>query len=92
MSSELLTSQLACSDCAVPLSYLLGLDLVIETVPERMDIKRVVLAQIDTRLPSIIASNTSAMSINELAKCVKDPSSFSGNAFFQILLGPCRHG
>lgn len=60
----------------------LGLDLVIETVPERLDIKRVVLAQIDARLPSIIASNTSAMSINELAKCVKDPSSFLGMHFF----------
>ena len=60
----------------------LGLDLVIETVPERLDIKRVVLAQIDARLPSIIASNTSAMSIDELAKCVKDPSSFLGMHFF----------
>jgi len=60
----------------------LGLDLVIETVPERMDIKRAVLAQIDARLPSIIASNTSAMSINELAQCVKDPSSFLGMHFF----------
>jgi len=59
-----------------------GLDLVIETVPERMDIKRVVLGQIDARLPTIIASNTSAMSINELAKCVKDPSSFLGMHFF----------
>ena len=60
----------------------LDLDLVIETVPERMDIKRVVLAQIDARLPSIIASNTSAISINELAKCVKDPSIFLGMHFF----------
>lgn len=60
----------------------LGLDLVVETVPERMDIKRMVLAQIDARLPSIIASNTSAMSINELAKCVKDPSRFLGMHFF----------
>ena len=60
----------------------LGLDLVIETVPERMDIKKVVLGQIDARLPSIIASNTSAMSINELAKCVKDPSCFLGMHFF----------
>jgi 3-hydroxybutyryl-CoA dehydrogenase len=59
-----------------------GLDLVIETVPERMDIKRMVLGQIDARLPTIIASNTSAMSINELAKCVKDPSSFLGMHFF----------
>jgi 3-hydroxybutyryl-CoA dehydrogenase len=60
----------------------LGLDLVIETVPERMDIKQVVLAQIDARLPSIIASNTSAMSINELAKCVNKPSNFLGMHFF----------
>ncbi len=60
----------------------LGLDLVIETVPERMDIKRAVLAQIDARLPFIIASNTSAMSINELAQCVKDPSCFLGMHFF----------
>jgi 3-hydroxybutyryl-CoA dehydrogenase len=60
----------------------LGLDFVIETVPERMDIKRAVLAQIDARLPSIIASNTSAMSINELAQCVKDPSCFLGMHFF----------
>jgi len=60
----------------------LGLDLVIETVPERMDIKQVVLAQIDARLPSIIASNTSAMSINELAKCVNEPSNFLGMHFF----------
>jgi 3-hydroxybutyryl-CoA dehydrogenase len=59
-----------------------GLDLVVETVPERMDIKRVVLGQIDARLPSITATNTSAMSINELAKCVKDPSSFLGMHFF----------
>ena len=41
-----------------------------------------VLGQIDARLPSIIATNTSAMSINELAKCVKDPSSFLGMHFF----------
>lgn len=60
----------------------LGLDLVIETVPERMEIKKIVLCQIDARLPSIIASNTSAMSINELAKCVKDPSCFLGMHFF----------
>ena len=60
----------------------LGLDLVIETVPERMDIKKIVLGQIDARLPSIIASNTSAMSINELAKFVKDPSCFLGMHFF----------
>ena len=59
-----------------------GLDLVIETVPERLPLKREVLGQIDARLPSIIASNTSALSIDELAHCVKDPGSFLGMHFF----------
>jgi 3-hydroxybutyryl-CoA dehydrogenase len=60
----------------------LGLDLVVESVPERMDIKRMVLGQIDARQPSIIASNTSAMSITEMAKYVKDPGHFLGMHFF----------
>jgi len=59
-----------------------GLDLVIETVPERLPLKREVLGQIDARLPSIIASNTSALSIDGLAHCVKDPGSFLGMHFF----------
>jgi len=60
----------------------MGLDLVVETVPERLPLKREVLGQIDARLPSIIASNTSALSIDELAHCVKEPSSFLGMHFF----------
>jgi len=60
----------------------MGLDLVIETVPERLPLKREVLGQIDARLPSIIASNTSALSIDELATCVKDSGSFLGMHFF----------
>ena len=58
------------------------LDLVVETVPERLALKQQVLAQIDTRSPRIIASNTSSMSINELAGSVRDPSTFLGMHFF----------
>ena len=43
------------------------LDLVIETVPERLEIKRQVLAQIEQREPRVLASNTSALSIDVLA-------------------------
>ena len=60
----------------------LGLDLVVETVPERMALKRVVLGQIDARRPAIIASNTSALSIDDLATCVQDPTRFLGMHFF----------
>ena len=60
----------------------IGLDLVVETVPERLALKQQVLAQIDSRNPRIIASNTSSMSINELAASVRDPSTFLGMHFF----------
>lgn len=59
-----------------------GLPLVVETVPERMDLKAAVLAAIGTRSPAIIASNTSSMSIDALAAHVPDPSRFLGMHFF----------
>jgi len=58
------------------------MDLVIETVPERLDIKLDVLGQIAQRDPAIIASNTSALSIDELSKSVADPRRFLGLHFF----------
>ena len=58
------------------------LDLVIESVPERLDLKLTVLAQVALRQPRLIASNTSALSINELAKSLPDASSFLGMHFF----------
>ena len=59
-----------------------ALELVIETVPERAALKQQVLAQIDARRPNIIATNTSALSIDALAKSVRDPSTFLGMHFF----------
>lgn len=59
-----------------------NLALVIETVPERLDIKHRVLAAIDGRSPAIIATNTSALSIDELAAAVSRPDAFLGMHFF----------
>lgn len=59
-----------------------GLDLVIETVPERPDLKLDILARIAARAPARIASNTSALSIDRLAAAVPDPSCFLGMHFF----------
>lgn len=59
-----------------------ALDLVIETVPERLEVKRQVLAEIDLRHPKIIATNTSALSIDVLAGSVRDPKAFLGMHFF----------
>lgn len=60
----------------------LGLDLVVETVPERLPLKLDVLARIATRQPGVIASNTSALSIDDLAAAVSDPGRFLGMHFF----------
>ncbi len=59
-----------------------GLGLIIETVPERLALKQAVLTEIDGRHPSIIATNTSALSIDVLAGGVKNPSTFLGMHFF----------
>lgn len=58
------------------------LDLVIETVPERIEIKREVLGAIAARQPAVIATNTSALSIDTLAAFVDEPSRFLGMHFF----------
>jgi len=58
------------------------LDLVIESIPERLDLKTKVLAEVADRQPRLVASNTSALSISELAKSVIDPSLFLGMHFF----------
>jgi 3-hydroxybutyryl-CoA dehydrogenase len=59
-----------------------GLDIVIESVPERLELKLDVLARIAGRGPKLIGSNTSAMSIDRLAQAVPDPSAFLGMHFF----------
>ena len=59
-----------------------GLALAIETVPERLELKRQVLGLIDSRRPKIIATNTSALSVNLLSQSVADPATFLGMHFF----------
>ena len=60
----------------------MGLDLVIESVPERLGLKLKVLATIALREPRLVASNTSSMSIDQLATALPDASRFLGMHFF----------
>ena len=60
----------------------MGLDLVIESVPERLELKLKVLATIALREPRLVASNTSSMSIDQLATALPDASRFLGMHFF----------
>ncbi len=69
--------------CSSDIQSLAGeLDLVIETVSEQLELKHEVLRQIDAKNPRIIATNTSAMSIDELAVSVSAPDRFLGMHFF----------
>ncbi len=59
-------------------------DIIIEAVPEKMKIKKAVLAELEAVLPetAIIASNTSALSISEMASATNRPSKVIGMHFF----------
>ena len=59
-----------------------GLDLVIEAVPERAGLKREVLEAAEARDPMVLASNTSGISIDELADGLRRPEAFLGMHFF----------
>jgi 3-hydroxybutyryl-CoA dehydrogenase len=59
-------------------------DIVIEAASERVDLKLALFAQIEEHAPAaaVIASNTSALSITELAGSLKNPSRAAGMHFF----------
>jgi 3-hydroxybutyryl-CoA dehydrogenase len=59
-----------------------GPRLAIEAVPERTDLKLGVLAEIERLRPRLLATNTSGISIDELAAGLEDPSRFLGLHFF----------
>lgn len=82
----------------VGLPTALGPALVIETVPERSELKASVLAEASRLWPdAVIATNTSALSVTDLARSVEGPSRFIGMHFFnpvprsaliELVLGP----
>jgi 3-hydroxybutyryl-CoA dehydrogenase len=59
-------------------------EFVIEAAPERLDLKLALFAEIERHAPAdaVIASNTSALSITELAGSLKQPSRVGGMHFF----------
>ncbi len=58
------------------------LDVLIETVFEDLALKREVLAAAEGRSPRVLASNTSSISIDELAVPLRHPDVFAGMHFF----------
>ena len=59
-------------------------DLVIEAIPERMELKRTLYAQLDDacRADAILATNTSSLSVTEIAGGTRGPARVAGLHFF----------
>jgi 3-hydroxybutyryl-CoA dehydrogenase len=72
-------------------------DLLVEAVPEQLDLKREVLAAAEAREPHLLATNTSSIAIGELARDLRAPDRFIGLHFFnpvwamklvEVVVGP----
>jgi 3-hydroxyacyl-CoA dehydrogenase len=61
-----------------------GVDFVVEAVPERMEVKQAVFAELDEATPghAILASNTSALPISEIGSATTRPEKVVGFHFF----------
>jgi 3-hydroxyacyl-CoA dehydrogenase/enoyl-CoA hydratase/3-hydroxybutyryl-CoA epimerase len=61
-----------------------GVDLVVEAVVENMDVKKKVFAELETKVrpDCLLSSNTSSLSVTEMASALKDSSRFAGLHFF----------
>jgi enoyl-CoA hydratase/3-hydroxyacyl-CoA dehydrogenase len=59
-------------------------DIVVEAVPERMEVKHQVWGEVSkhVRTDAILATNTSSLSITKMAVVVSDPGRFVGMHFF----------
>ncbi|WBC13351.1 3-hydroxyacyl-CoA dehydrogenase family protein [Micromonospora sp. WMMA1998] len=74
-----------------------GPDVIVEAVPERLDLKRAVLREAEGRRPVLLGSNTSSIPIAELADGLNRPADFVGLHFFnpvwamallEVVVGP----
>ncbi|MGA7296286.1 MAG: 3-hydroxyacyl-CoA dehydrogenase/enoyl-CoA hydratase family protein [Rhodanobacteraceae bacterium] len=86
LGDKSLASSLVPADYDAHLDLLAGCDLVIEAIAERMDWKLDLYRKIAPHLPenAVIASNTSGLSINEMASALPDKlrARFCGVHFF----------
>jgi 3-hydroxybutyryl-CoA dehydrogenase len=68
----------------VSMDDLADVDLVVEAVPEHLDLKRSILAQLDKicHPEAILATNTSSLSVTEIAVATNRPGKVVGMHFF----------
>jgi 3-hydroxybutyryl-CoA dehydrogenase len=84
MTSEAMNEILLRLDGTVELDKAADSDFVIEAAVENMDIKKKIFSELDTicKEETIFATNTSSLSITEIAAATKRPDRFIGMHFF----------
>lgn len=84
LDADAVSPALARIDPAGGTAALAGCDLVVEAVPERLELKRAVLADVAAAVgdDAILATNTSGLSISDLAGATGRPARFVGLHFF----------
>ena len=84
MTESDVEAKMALVTTATSLDALADADIVIEAVPEKMDLKKTVFAELDKvcRESTILATNTSALSISAIASATKRAGKVIGMHFF----------
>ena len=84
MTASEMESKMALVNVTTQNEALKDADIVIEAVPEKMELKKKVFQELDAFLPAqtILASNTSALSISALACATRRPEKVIGIHFF----------
>jgi 3-hydroxyacyl-CoA dehydrogenase len=84
ISQEQVDRRLALITGTVDRAAVAGTDLVIEAVFEDMDVKKEIFADIGKRVKpgTVLASNTSALDVDEIASVLDRPEDFVGMHFF----------
>ncbi len=84
MTAQDMEAKLSLVRVTTKLEDLKEADIVIEAVPEKMDLKKKIFKELDENLPAqvILASNTSALSISALGAATHRPDKVVGMHFF----------
>jgi 3-hydroxyacyl-CoA dehydrogenase len=84
MSAGEMESKIGLIEPSLSYESFADVDIIIEAVPEKMAIKKAVFAELDAVCPetTIFASNTSALSISEMASATQRPGKVIGMHFF----------
>ena len=84
LTAEAASAHKARLQVAATLADLAGCDLVVEAIVERLDVKKALFAELEALVgpETVLASNTSSLSITAIAAGLKHPGRFAGYHFF----------